>query len=110
MRAAVVSRSDAPPVFEPAERVFDFMALFVEGLIVIMLDFAVLFRRDAGFDPFFDQGFAEPIAVIAPVAGQRLGVRHGREHEFCPFVIAHLTLSQHQDQRLTAAIGDSVQL
>jgi len=67
--APVITRCDPPPIFEPSEAVFYLVTLFVERLIVVMLDFTVLFRRDAGIDSFFDEGLAEPVAVITPVAG-----------------------------------------
>ncbi len=94
MRAAVVAHRDAPPVLEPAEAVFDLVALFVEGLVVSVLGLAVLLRRDAGLDALFDQGLAKGVAVVALVAGQRLGGRQRRQQEGRPFVIAHLTWSK----------------
>ena len=86
------------------------MTLFVERVVVAVLDLAVLFRRDAGLDPFFEQGFAEPVAVIASIAGQGFGFWQDRKHEPCPFVIAHLPFAQEQDQRLACAIGDCMKL
>jgi hypothetical protein len=41
MGASVVSGVDALPIFEPAEHVFDFMALFVEDRVIGDLDFSV---------------------------------------------------------------------
>ena len=90
MGAPVVASGDAPPVFEPAEAVFDFMALFVESLIVVMLDFPRLFWRDARLDPLSDQGLPEPIAIVATVAGEGFRGRKCREHQTGPCVIAHL--------------------
>ncbi len=110
-RAAVITRCDSSPIFEPSEAVFDLVTLFVERLIVITLDFAVPFRRDAGLDAFFDEGLAEPVAVITTIAGQRLGLlRQGVDHEPCPFMIAHLPFGQKQDQRVTVAICHSMKL
>ena len=48
MGVPVITRCDSTPILEPPKTVFDLVALFVEGLIVVMLDFAVLFRRNAG--------------------------------------------------------------
>ena len=110
MGAAIIAGCDAAPVFEPTEGVFYFVTLFVEGLIIGMLDFAVPFRRDAGFDPLFDQGFAKPVAVIAAIARQRPGQRQGIEHQPCPLMVAHLAFAQQQDQGLAVAIGDRVKL
>ncbi len=100
-----------PKVFSiPAFAGTSFVALFVEGLVVVMLDLAIPFRRDARLDPPFDQGFAEPVAVIAAVAGQRPGWRQGIEHEPCALMIAHLAFAQQQNQGLAVAIGDRVKL
>lgn len=110
MGAAIITGCDPPPIFQPSEGVFYFVTLFVELLVVGMLDLAVPFRRDARLDAFFDQGFAKPVAVIAPIAGQRPGLRQGIEHEPCALMIAHLPFAQQQDQRLTVTIGDRVQL
>ncbi len=41
MCASVVAGVDTPPVLDPAKHVFDFVALAVEDLIVVDLDFAV---------------------------------------------------------------------
>ena len=110
MGATIIAGCDAPPVLEPSERVFDFMTVFVERLVIGVLDFAVLFRRDAGLDLFLDQGFAKPIAVIAAIACQRFSFWQRREHDPCPFMIAHLTFCQKQNQRLTFATGNGVKL
>jgi hypothetical protein len=49
--AAVVSGVDAPPIFEPSEHIFDFVALFVEDGVIRDGDLPVGFRGDAGGDP-----------------------------------------------------------
>lgn len=41
MGASVIAGSDASPVFEPAEDVLDSVALFVEQLVVMVLNLAV---------------------------------------------------------------------
>lgn len=41
MRTSVVTCGDASPVLDPAKDIFDLVALFVEGLVVMMLDLAV---------------------------------------------------------------------
>ena len=69
MGAPIIARCDPAPIFEPSEAVFDLVTLFVKRLIVMMLDFAVLFRRDARLDSLFDQGLAEPVAIITAIAG-----------------------------------------
>jgi hypothetical protein len=53
--ATIVARCNPAPVFEPSEAVFYSVPFFVERLVEVVLDFAVLLRRDARFDPFVDQ-------------------------------------------------------
>lgn len=54
---SIEARSDAPPILDAAEHAFDDVAFFVDGLVIIVLDLAVLARRDDGcgaalFEPF----------------------------------------------------------
>jgi hypothetical protein len=78
---------DVPPVFEPAEAIFNLVTLFVESLIAIVPDFPGLFRRNAGLDTPSDQIFPEPIAAVAPAAGQGLGGRQRIQDKPDSFVI-----------------------
>ena len=110
MCAAIVARRDPPPVFEPSEHVFYSVTFFIERLVEIMLDFAVASGRNARLDALLDQCLAEPVAIIAPVTGERFGFGQSVEHEPCPFMIAHLAFAEQQDQRLAIAIGDSMKL
>ena len=50
MRASIIAGGDAAPFLDPAEVVFDLVALAVEFLVVVVLDFAVLAWRDARCD------------------------------------------------------------
>ena len=61
------------PVLDPAEDVFDLVALAVEVLFIMVLDLAVFAGRDAWGDALRDQRGAEPGAVIAFVREQFLG-------------------------------------
>ena len=70
MGASVIAGMDAAPILGPAEHVFDLVALTVEGFIVIDLDFAVGFWRDARRHRAFGEGVAEPFCVITLVAKQ----------------------------------------
>src|SRR5476649_2952698 len=92
---------DAAPVFEPSEHVLDLVALLVEGLVVVDLDFPVGLWRDAGRDPPFGEGLAEPVGVIAFVAEQGPGFRES---------LAHLAFAEQHDQRPAAAVADGVEL
>ena len=48
MRAPVVTSCDAPPILDPAEQVLDLVTLAIELLVVVVLDFAIVFWRDSG--------------------------------------------------------------
>ena len=110
MCTAVVAHSYAPPILEPAEHVFNLVPLFIEFPVVCDLDFAVFLRRDAGRDPFSDQGCPEPVRVISAIREQLFGFRQGIQHKRSAFVIAHLTFGEQQDHGLAAAIANSMKL
>lgn len=67
MGTAIIAHGDTPPVLEPSEHVFYFVALFVEFFIVFVLDFAVLLRRGAGRYSLFNQRDPEPVGVITAI-------------------------------------------
>ena len=73
MGVAVVSGCDAAPVFDSAKDVLDLVALAVEVFVVVVLDIAVLARRNAWGYAALGQGRPEPVAVITFVAQQFLG-------------------------------------
>ena len=81
MGAAVVSGVDAPPIFEPSEHVFDFVALLVEEGVIGDGDLPIGFRRDAGGDAALCEGGAEPIGVLALVGEKLLGLGQGGQHQ-----------------------------
>jgi hypothetical protein len=62
----------APSVSSSAKHAFDNIALFVEHLVVRILDLAVLAGRDDGFGVAFGHPFAQLLAVIALI-GDRVG-------------------------------------
>jgi hypothetical protein len=90
VRAAVVAHGDSAPVFDFSEVAFYLVTFFVERPVLFVPDLAVLLRRDAGGNALCSQRLAEPVAVVAPIPGQGLGIRQGVEHELCALVIAHL--------------------
>jgi hypothetical protein len=54
---------DAPPIFEPAERVFDLVPLAIENAVMLDQFFAVGLRRDAGLDVAFGESLAKPVGA-----------------------------------------------
>jgi len=71
--ASVIAGWDLAPALDPAEDVFDLVALAVEFGVVMVLDLAVLARRDARGRAFRDERGAEPVVVVAFVGQEFLG-------------------------------------
>lgn len=99
MGASVIAGGDATPVFDPAEDIFDLVALSVELLVVVILDFPVLARRDTGGDALVVECGTEPVAIIAFVAEQHPGARQDGKQQSSALVIAHLAFGEQQDYR-----------
>ena len=74
MRAAVVAGGDATPIFETGKQVLDLVTLGIELLVIGVLDLAIGRWRDARGDAAAGKGVAEPVAVIALVSQQFLGL------------------------------------
>ena len=110
MCASVIAGGDAAPVFDPAEDIFDLVALSVELLVVEILDLPVLSRRDAGGDALVVDCGTEPVAVIAFVTEQHLGARQDWKQQGSALVVAHLAFGEQQDDRPAQPIADSMQL
>ena len=110
MGASIVAGVDAPPVLDAPEGVLDLVALSIERLVVVDLDRSVGSGRDAGRDAACDQRSAEPVGVIAPVAQQGFGFGKSVDHQGRALVVAHLALTEQQDQGTTLAVADHVQL
>lgn len=85
MRAAVVTGSDASPVFEAGKQVLDLVPLAIELLVIGVLDLAIGRWRDAWGDAAAGQGVAEPVAVVALVSQQFLGLGQLRKQQNCAF-------------------------
>ena len=54
--ATVITHGDVPPVLEPAEHVFNLVALLVEFPVVFDLSFMVLPGRNARRNTLFSEG------------------------------------------------------
>ena len=107
---SIVASGDAPPVLELRKHILEFMALFVERLVIGQRDFPAFGGRYSRFAAPLAQGGSEPIAVIAAIGKKRFGRWQGIKDQPCPFVIAHLSLAEHQDKRLAFTIADGMEL
>lgn len=110
MCASVMAGGDAAPVFDPAEEIFDLVALSVELLVVEILDLPVLARRDTGGDALVVACGTEPVAVVAFVAEQNLGARQDWKQQGSVFLVAHLAFGEQQNDRPAQPIADSMEL
>src|SRR3954451_10711468 len=72
MCASIVTGVDAPPVLEPAERIFDLVPFAIENAVMFDRLCAVGLRWDAGRDTPDRERLAEPVGVVALVAEQLL--------------------------------------
>ena len=110
MRAPVISGCDTSPILDPAEDVFDLVALSIELLVVMVLDLAVLAWRDARCDAALDQDSPEPVAVISFVGQEFFGLRKCRKQQKSAFMVAHLSLREQHHDRRAQTIRDSMKL
>ena len=74
MGTTVIAHGNPTRILDPPEHDLDFMALFVEGLVVAALCCSVLARWDARGDTLFLEGGDKPIRIIAAVSEQVFGV------------------------------------
>ena len=74
---AVEAGGYTAPVLEAAKHALDDVALPVDGLVIMVLDLAVLARWDDGRGSAFCQPVAQGFAVIALVGDEFGGGRHG---------------------------------
>jgi hypothetical protein len=80
-----------PPIFEPSEHVFHFVALLVEEGVVGDGDLPIGFRRDADGDGALCEGGAEPRR--GPCRREAPWPWAGRQHQRCALVVTHLPLA-----------------
>lgn len=73
MGASVVSCGNAPPVFELGEHILDFVALFIERLVIVDCQLSVLSARDTWRDAPCGRLITEPVAVVAAISDECLG-------------------------------------
>ena len=82
------------PVLEPAEHALDAIALFVKLGVILDWLLAVLASGDARLDISCGQRLAEPIAVIATVGEECVGVRQCGQNPLSPAIVADLAFGQ----------------
>ena len=97
------------PVLEPAEHSLDEVSLFVEFGVVVDGLLAVFAARDARRDVAFAQRLAEPIAVVAPVGDQDVGIRQCGQDGRSPAIVADLAFGQQQYQGLAVGVAHCMQ-
>lgn len=110
MGTSIVAHGDTAPVFQSAEHALDEIALLVAHGVVVDRQFAVFAPRDAGLDAAVGERFAEPVAVIAAIGDQDVGVGQRGQHGRGSAIVADLTFGQEQDHGLAVAVADGVQL
>ena len=96
---------NAPPDFELAEHVFDFVAAFIERLVERNLQFSVGLWRDAWGDAAFQQSVAEPVGGVFFVTEPGFGVMNGFKHDGCALEITHLAFGKQQNQLTACSIA-----
>src|SRR3546814_6850213 len=82
----------------------------LDGLVVVVLDFAVPARRDDGLGAACFEPFAQGLAVIALVGDEFGGRRHRRDALLGNLAIMHVAGGQEQDARATLLVADGMEL
>jgi hypothetical protein len=68
--ASVIACCDAPPVFELGEHVLYFVALAIQGFVIVECLLAIFGWRDARYGALIGQSIAKPVAVVTAIAKQ----------------------------------------
>ena len=111
MGATIITCCDAPPVLEPAEHDFDFVALFVAGFAKVCRMPPTFSRRDTGLNILGFERISKLIAVIAFVADQRFrALGQCGINELCADMVACLPRRQAHDQWSSLTVNDSMEL
>ena len=95
---------------EAAKHALDDVTLPVDGLVIMVLDLAVLARWDDGRGSAFCQPVAQGFAVIALVGDEFGGGRHGFDTALGDLAIMDVSWCQEQDEGPAFRIADSVEL
>ncbi len=109
-RSHAVNVTMPAPVLEAAKHALDDVGLPVDGLVIMVLDLAVLARWDDGRGSAFCQPVAQGFAVIALVGNEFGGGRHGFDTALGDLAIMDVSWCQEQDEGPAFRIADSVEL
>src|SRR5437868_14513748 len=104
MCASIVTGVDAPPVLEPAERIFDLVPFAIENAVMFDRLCAVGLRWDAGRDTPDRERLAEPVGGVALVPEPLRPGRQRIDHQRGPLLIADPPCAQPQDHWTTLPI------
>src|SRR3546814_12761487 len=103
-----------PPRSTRTDTLFPYATLFrslsVDGLVVVLLYFAVPARRDDGLGAACFEPFAQGLAVIALVGDEFGERRHRRAALLGTPAIMHVAVGQEQDARATLLVADGMEL
>src|SRR3546814_192629 len=108
--SSLTIRDLLPPVLETTEHDLDTIAAFVAPLVVFYGLVAYFSTRDAGRDPLFLQGVAEPVGVVAPVGQHPLRFGQTVEQSCRASVIADLASGHEEADGTAIRIGHGMQL
>lgn len=78
--------------------------------VVLDRELSVFSTWDTWLDTTVAECFPEPVAVVAAVGDQDVGVGQGGQHGRGTAVVADLALGEQQDQGPAPAVADGVQL
>ena len=94
MSAAVIARSDAPPVFQLGKQVFDFVSGLVRGLAVFDCFFSIFLWWNTGCDLLLCKHPADFVAVVSTITDQGFGFRQVLEQDIRALEVTALPFRQ----------------
>ncbi len=110
MSASIISRSDASPILDSAEHVFDVVTLLVERFVVVGRMLSLFAWRDAWSNTPVFQGIAEPVGIVTAIGKQFPGFGQAIEQVAGTRVVTGLTFREKKQQGPPQAVGDSMEL
>jgi len=110
--SAVISGSDAPPIFQSPEHVLDLMALFILGFAIFRRGLPAFALRNTGFYPLSFKRSSVFIGIVALVRdhGRTGAIRQRRVQDFSSYMIGNLSGRQTHRDGSAFAIAHGMQL